>query len=168
MGEYTQQEITSYKKKKQTYTNKQHSTYLLEKQYDDNIFFIPTKASPNPIKSDCLQKKCLRDHQNVSTLLKYKLDELRDKADANFHCRGHEFTHAASGRVWDDKVAKMCSYCDLINHLNPAIHTKWLTSGKNEFGQLFCGFKPNDIEGIGVLDWIKKSEVPFGKKVTYP
>ena len=156
------------KRKKQAYTKKWYSTYLLEKKYDKNIFFLPKKASPNPIKSDYLKTKCLPDRQNVSILLQYKLDELRDKADFDFNCIGHEFAHSASGRIWDDKLAKMCSYWGLINHLNPNICAKWLKSGKNEFGRLFWGFKPDDIKGTGVLDWIKKLEVPIGKKVTYP
>ena len=121
IGEYTHQDITSYKKKKQAYTKKQYSTYLMGKQYDKNIFFVPTKASSNPIKSDYIRTKCLRDRQNASTLLKYKLDELRDKADANFHCIGHELAHAAIGHIWDKELAKMFSYQDLINHLNPTI-----------------------------------------------
>ena len=43
-----------------------------------------------------------------------------------------------------------------------------MISGENEFGRLFQGFKPNNIEGLGVLDWIRRGAVPHHKKVTYP
>ena len=62
----------------------------------------------------------------------------------------------------------MASYRDLINHHNEEMKDRWLISGENKFGRLFCGFKPNNIDGLGVLNWIKKQEVPLGKKVTYP
>ena len=140
---------------------------LEDKKYDHNIFFIPTKASPNPVKNNYLKRKCLEDRLKTTFLLQQKLDDLREKADADFGV-GMEFANAASGRVWDDDKAKMCSYKELINHLNPKVQQKWIRSGENEFGRLFRGFQPNDIEGIGVLDWIKRSEVPMGKKVTYP
>ena len=67
-------------------------------------------------------------------------------------------------------MKKDALYRDLIKHPDPAIQKRWLTSGENEFGRLFQGFPPNgDIaNGIGVLDWIQKSEVPGVKKVTYP
>ena len=81
-------------------------------------------------------------------LLKYKLEELCDKADTDINCIRNEFAHATSGRIWDDEFAKMCSYQDSINHLNLKIRAKWLESGKNEFGRLFQGFEPNDIKGI--------------------
>ena len=50
--------MARYKKKKQKYSNntkrnkpkaKPLANYVLRK-YDDNIFFIPTKANPNPVK----------------------------------------------------------------------------------------------------------------------
>ena len=58
---------------------------------------------------------------------------------------------AASGRVWDDKLNKLASYRDLIKHHNKETQQRWLTSGENEFGRLFGGFKPNNIEGLDVL-----------------
>lgn len=62
ISEYSHQEIISYKKKKQAYTKKRYSTYLLEKKYDRNIFFIPTKVSPNPIKNDYLKTGTTKMH----------------------------------------------------------------------------------------------------------
>lgn len=62
-------------------------------------------------------------------------------------------------------MEKILSYHDLIMHLNPKICEKWLKSGENEFGCLFCGLNPNEIKGIRVLDCIKNMDVPFGKKV---
>ena len=106
-------------------------------KYNKNIFFVPTKVAPNPIKCDY-------QLQRASYLLKHKINELKVKCN--------EFTFAASGRVWDDKLNKMASYCDLINHHNEEMKNQWITSGKNEFGGLFCGFKSNNIEGLGVLN----------------
>ena len=153
IGEYTHQDHQLQKEKTSVI---QETIFYVPpgEKYDKNIFFIPTKASPIPIKGDYLNTKCLRDRQNTSTFLQYKLDKLCDMADANFNCIGHEFAHAASRRIWDDELAKICSYQDLIIHLNPTIWSKWLRSGKNEFGTLIWGYEPNDIKGIGVLDWV--------------
>jgi hypothetical protein len=123
--------------------------------YDHNIFFIPTKASPNPIKRDYFKKQ-------ASILLRHKLGELQHQAHST------EFAFAASGRIWDEELNKMASYNDLIKHPNEVIRQRWLTSGENEFGRLFQGFKPNNIEGLNVLNWFRRSAVPLGKKVTYP
>ena len=132
--------MKEYRKPKQHYHKTGPSKcYLLEK-YDKNIFFIPTKAAPNPIKQDYQQ-------QRASFLLKHKIDELKAKCN--------DFAFAASGWVWDDKFNKMASYQDLIHHHNEEMKERWLLSGKNEFGRLFRCFKPNNIDGLGVLDWIK-------------
>lgn len=144
--EYDQSEMKKYKKKKQQYANPTEAGFLVNNKYDQNIFFIPTKACPNPVKRDYqiqasayLINHCIRE-----------LQEVRERANA------------ASGRVWDDESNKMVSYRDLINHHNEKIRSKWLKSGENEFGRLFRGFPPNGIEGIGVLDWIHKTAVPDG------
>ena len=123
---------------------------MLTGKYDRNIFFIPTKASPNPVKSDLIK-------QQSTYMIKQKMAEIRSKLDAK------ELAMAASGRVWDDEMNKMCSYRDLINHANEKIRLKWLTSGENEFGRLFQGFPPNNIKGLDVLEWIQKSAVPPNK-----
>lgn len=62
----------------------------------------------------------------------------------------------------------MASYRELVQHSNEEIWSKWLTSGENEFWRLFRILPHNGIEGFGVLDWIKKSDVLRAKKVTYP
>ena len=49
--EYDHNEIKKYKKPKQWYQHKQYACMLTFKT-DNNIFFIPTKASPNPVKRD--------------------------------------------------------------------------------------------------------------------
>ena len=76
--------------------------------------------------------------------------------------------YAAGGGIWDNTLGKRAQYRDMIRHPNPDVRAKWLRSGESEFGRLFQGFEPNDIEGKDVLEWIKRSEVPKGKKVTYP
>ena len=77
----------------------------------------------------------------------------------------HHF-EGASGTIWDDKLNTMAAYQDLVKHPDPVIRQRWLTSGKNEFGSLFQGY--GTIEGMDVLDWVPRTEVPQLKKVTYP
>ena len=54
--EYDCDEMKRYKKKRQSYSKKQSrltgNAYMLGNKYDENIFFIPTKACPNPVKTD--------------------------------------------------------------------------------------------------------------------
>ena len=145
--------MTKYKKRHQKYNEGLHQAYLLRDKYDQNVFFIPTKASPNHVKRDFLL-------QQANIVLDHKLDEMKTKAT--------EFACAASGRIWDDELNKMASYRDLIRHKNIEIRNRWLKSGENEFGRLFQGFKPNKIKSIDVLTWIKKCDVPANKKCTYP
>ena len=59
----------------------------------------------------------------------------------------------------------MTAYCNLIKHPDPVIRQCWLISGKNKFGCLFQGF--GTTEGMDVLDWIHRGQVPHNKKVTY-
>ena len=126
---------------------------MLRDKYDHNIFFIPTKASPNPIKRDYKVKQ-------TSILLQHKLNQLiTDHTSVAF---------AASGRIWDEELNKLASYRDLIKHHNQETQQRWLASGENEFGRLFQGFKENNIDGLNVLNWIRRSAVPNDKKVTYP
>ena len=93
--DYNHDEIRLYKKSSQSYStpNKEKSAcYIFANKYNENIFFILTKADQNPIKRNYQQ-------QWDSILLNHKLAELRAKCN--------DFACAASGRVWDDKVHKM-------------------------------------------------------------
>ena len=141
--EYDHDEMKRYKKKQQRYSKKQSrptgNAYMLGNKYDENIFFIPTKACPNPVKTDYCR-------QQAAFMVTQRIDELLAKS--------RSVALSASGRVYDDELDKLCSYRELINHSNPRIRNKWLRAGENEFGRLFQGFKPNNIEGLGVLDWI--------------
>ena len=127
------------------------------------IFFIPTKACPNPIKSDYLR----RQQTETAFMMAQKYAEMEEKAEEEFPIF---VALAADGKIWDEDLGKKSSYRDLINHPDEKIRNRWLKSGENEFGRLFQGFPPNGsiAEGIGVLEWINKAEVPKGKKVTYP
>ena len=151
--EYDAVDMARFKKKKQQYTPPRHSAYMLADKYDHNIFFIPTKASPNPVKRDYKVKQ-------ASILLHHKLEELITNQPS--------VAYAASGRIWDEELNKLASYRDLILHYNDNTKQQWLTSGENEFGRLFQGFKQNNVEGLNVLNWIRRSAVPSNKKVTYP
>jgi hypothetical protein len=145
--------MARFRKVKQRYAPTKHSAFMLRDKYDHNIFFIPTKASPNPIKRDYKLKQ-------TSILLQQKLNQLiNDHTSVAF---------AASGRILDEELNKLASYRDLIKHHNKETQQRWLVSGENEFGRLFQGFKENNIEGLNVLNWIQRSAVPNNKKVIYP
>ena len=75
---------------------------------------------------------------------------------------------SAGGRVWDKCLQKLASYKELIHRKDDEISKRWMTGGKNQFGRLFQGFKPNEVEGLDVLEWIPKTAVPTYKTVTYP
>ena len=60
----------------------------------------------------------------------------------------------------------MAAYRNLVKHPDPVVRQRWLTSGENKFGRLFQGY--GITEGVDVLDWIPRTEVPQHKKVTYP
>ena len=57
-------------------------------------------------------------------------------------------------------------YQDLINHKDPVIQHRWLQSGENEFARLFQGY--GEVDGMDVLEWIYRKDVPRNKQVTYP
>ena len=62
----------------------------------------------------------------------------------------------------------MAAYRDLIKHRNRIIRNRWTRGGENEFGRIFQGFSSNGIDGLDVLYWITKQQVPYRKRVTYP
>ena len=80
-----------------------------------------------------------------------------------------EKAHSAlAGVVWDDELKKLASYKELVNHSNSIIRDRWTKGGENKFGRLFQGFASNEVEGLNVLEWIRKDQVPKDKFVTYP
>ena len=163
--------MRKYKKAKQEYFQQNYTAFvtktpsknsMVHGKYDQNIFFIPTKASPNPVKRDYNRKNAaylLAKHQLESN----KLAEIEERQTLFLAL-------AAGGKVYDDTLERLASSRELINHPDPTIRKRWLKLGENEFGRLFWGFPPNGeiANGIGVLDWIQKTAVPHDKKVTYP
>ena len=67
------------------------------------------------------------------------------------------------GKIWDEDLKKFAARKDLANHPNTNIAKRWTRSGVNEFARLFQGYK--HIEGLDVLEWIYKYEVPPGQKL---
>ena len=115
--EYDHNEVKRYKKKVQKYSKPTESAFQTG-NYDQNIFFIPTKACPNPVKRDY-------QIQQSAYLIKHRLEQLKEL---------QESANAASGRVWDDELNKMASYRELITHHNEEIRSKWLISGEMNSG----------------------------------
>ena len=62
----------------------------------------------------------------------------------------------------------MSSYKKFVNRRNDIIRNQWTRGGENEFGRLFQDFFLNGIDGLDVLEWIKKKQVPRAKMITYP
>ena len=75
---------------------------------------------------------------------------------------------ALAGAVQDNKLKKIASYKELFNHCNDIIRNQpwWTCVSENEFGCLFQGFTPNSIDGLDVLEWIRKKKVPNNEMVT--
>ena len=70
--------------------------------------------------------------------------------------------YATGGTIWDPELQKMAHYRDLFIHPNPEIQRRWMESCENEFGRLFQGYK--EVNGMDVLEWIHKEEVPKDKQ----
>ena len=66
--------------------------------------------------------------------------------------------------VWDPTLQKMMEHKDLINK-SPESKLIWDTSYANELGRLSQGIR--NIKGTDCIKFIKNSEVPRGRKVTY-
>ena len=72
--------------------------------------------------------------------------------------------------VIDEETGRRLEYRHLIEH--PKFRDDWLTSGANEFYQLFQGSKKEPdgsqmIKGTNTLFGIKKQQVPENKTATY-
>ena len=71
-----------------------------------------------------------------------------------------------AGCIWDESLKKWMNLEDPLNHPNPEVKAIWEKSSQKEYGNLFQG--AGDTVGMDVCEFIKKSDVPIGKKVTYP
>ena len=70
-----------------------------------------------------------------------------------------------AGSIFDEELHKWMAYRDLIRHPNLKIRKRWEQAGVNEFARLAQGH--NDIEGLDVVTFIARSDLPNGKKATY-
>ena len=70
-----------------------------------------------------------------------------------------------AGSIWDEELHKWMAYRDLIKHPNPKIRKRWEQAGNNEFARLAQGY--GDVEGLNVITFIAKRDLPDGKQVTY-
>ena len=87
-------------KKQYTVTNESANT--LDGSYDENIFFIPTKACLNEVKIDYQQMQ-------AAFFIKHPMEEIKELP---------EYANVASGRIWVNELNKIVLYRDLINHTN--------------------------------------------------
>jgi hypothetical protein len=81
---------------------------------------------------------------------------------------GKHYSHVLAlnaGSIWDDDLHKWMAYRDLIKHPDPKIRTRWNQAGINEFARLSQGY--GDTEGLDVVTFIPKDEMPSGKQATY-
>jgi hypothetical protein len=96
------------------------------------------------------------------------LDYLGGKEDA-FIPDKQEYKYRANA-VIDEDTGKLMEYRDLLK--DPKHREDWSRAGANEVGRLFNGVGKNKdgtqrIVGTNTCHWIKRSQVPRGKKVTY-
>ena len=80
----------------------------MQGKYNHNIFFIPTKPLPNPVKQDYLRQQAAYMVQNIVNRLRAKNKAVKNPC-------------ATSGRVWNKELNTMCSYSDFINYETPEI-----------------------------------------------
>ena len=140
--ELTKDEVRKYRKAKQKYRRNRDHALLSREQ------LMPPPRIP---------KLKLPVAKKIRGLNTYK----EEGVDPNMYAMN-------AGSLWDEELNKFAPYRELIKHPNEKIRNRWLTSGEDEFGRLFQGFEPNGIEGMNVLRWIHKKEIPAHKSVTYP
>ena len=143
-GQFTYDKIGKYRKVKQIYTKQKKNKPVLpgrKRQFRDSansIFFIPTKACPNPVKLDHF-------HKHQAHLLHQQ------------HQKYFQLRHSALAEVvCDNDLKKMASYKEIVNHRKDIINKCWTQGGENKFDRCFQGFSPNIIDDLNVLEWTTK------------
>jgi hypothetical protein len=96
------------------------------------------------------------------------LDYLGGKEDS-FIPDKQEYKYRANA-VIDEETGKSMEYKDLLK--NPKHREDWSRAAANELGRLFNGAGKNKdgtqrVIGTNNCHWIRRSQVPKGKKVTY-
>jgi hypothetical protein len=96
------------------------------------------------------------------------LDYMGGKEDA-FIPDKQEYKYRANA-VINEETGKSMEYKDLLK--DPKYREDWSRAAANEFGHLFNGVGKNAdgtqrIVGTNTCHWIRRSQVPRGKKVTY-
>jgi hypothetical protein len=96
------------------------------------------------------------------------LDYMGGKEDA-FIPDKQEYKYRADA-VINEETGKLMEYKDLLK--DPKYREDWSRAAANEFGRLFNGVGKNADGTQRIVDtntchWIKRSQVPRGKKVTY-
>ena len=104
--------VGKYRKTHQKYREvlklKRINTDTTNSQNQHDIFFIPTKANPNPVRRDYNAK-------HLAFLMK---EQHRD------YCEDKHYALAAGGRVGDEYLQKMASYRDLVRHKDEKVSTR--------------------------------------------
>ena len=70
-----------------------------------------------------------------------------------------------AGSIWDEECKRWMAYRDFLKHPNPEIRKRWDQAGVNEFARLANGH--GDIEGLQVITFIARHQMPGDKKATY-
>ena len=74
--------------------------------------------------------------------------------------------------VYDEATGKIIDYKQLINHSDRQTREWWQKLSANEFGRLLKGVGRNEdgsqrVTGSDTFHFIRRMQVPIGKKVTY-
>ena len=162
--EMTYAEVQQYRKRTQQYSRHEKKAMLMQpiphQLPNTSVFNMPTSKSQRTKRV-----------QRLNRYNRYPTVQQKPNRFSNGYSKAVEhlqpnFAFGASGAIWDDDLNKMAKYRDLINHKDPIIKQRWLQSGENEFARLFQGY--GETDGVDVLDWIQRGDVPRNKQVTYP
>ena len=92
-----------------------------------------------------------------------------EAVNTGFGTIGGQNYHYANA-VIDKETGKVKNLKRLLSH--PKYMDTCIRASANEFGQLFQGYGRNEdgyqcIEGTNVCHWIRRNQVPKGKRISY-
>jgi hypothetical protein len=160
--EFDHQEVKEYKKKVQAYTSRPTNDDQLttRARYYAQLGRLQAKRTNSETKVKQHQWALRTKKTHKSTFG----NNVMHFAYSSWVRRKHQ-AHKA-GSIWDENLKKWMSLRDLLKHPDPSVRTTWERSSCKEYGGLFQGH--GDTKGKDVCKFIKKEDVPPGKKVTYP
>jgi len=151
--EFTHNEVKTHKKLKQQYSSNPQNTDQL------------TNRARYYAQLSRLKARRSKGYSLVNQIHQEATDELFSAA-YQAHISKKLQQARKAGSIWDINLKKWMSLKDLLQHPDPKVREIWEKSSCKEYGSLFQGH--GDTEGMNVLTFIPKEDVPPDAKVTYP